>query len=363
MFRSIGKWMTCAVLLSFGLFAQETDTTSQPPIEVKEQKGEVLGSLGRTVDKLVPSVNVEMGLHTKQYKSGVLWDKNINADMDVTFSWMPVQNGILSIGLNGRIPLEDSKKYVRERYEWDTYFGNYRDNRKIGIDKFRDEDWDEIELRVLYSHKFKDVIPYINEINISGGWSYYKLNDIYSQIYYKNSEGYYGNNVEYSEEDVRITKWRDTERHEFKLSLSLDNILKSDTYNLTPNMSFNLETTGHFWMQYGVKFDMPVNAISRKLKWKNSIDTYWFDKNYFEVKQEYRPSLEKESEPSKAGFKTLNIQTSLEYAFNDKFSISPYISAIWYYDNLLSCGSRDEEFYLIVSDITAWCGVYLTLSF
>lgn len=417
MFSSIGKWMTCAVLLSFGVFSQEAATDAKPPVEYKEQKGEVLGSLGQTVDKLVPNVNIDMGLHTSQYKHGILWDKNVNADMDVTFSWMPVQNGILSIGLNGRVPLEDSKRkvsettygYVEKKNEDGSTYRSYepiRSKRK-SISDFKDGDeLDEFELRALYTHKLKDVIPYIDEMNISVGWSYVKLNDIYTKI----SEKDINQIGEWEAGNIGDASWtkyylmhkysldyRKMTRQEFKLAISLDNILKSDIYNLTPNMSINLETTGHIWMQYGVKFDMPVNIVSDKLKWKNSMDVYWYDKGYFRAREyrddfitdkegninenktneyekaqkaawerngwgEYKKANNWMDESSSSGFKTLNVQTALEYAFNSNISISPYVSAVWYYSHLTYSSSADKYFYNI-DRVNVWYGINLSVNF
>ena len=96
-------------MLSSGLMAQE-EAPKANPIEVKEQNGEVLGSLGQTDNKWIPSVNINAGFQTKFFNRGLMLDKNPHASIDVSFSWMPTENSRLSIGINGSAPTRNSHK-------------------------------------------------------------------------------------------------------------------------------------------------------------------------------------------------------------------------------------------------------------
>ncbi len=222
MFKSIGTWMACAAMLSSGLFAQ--DAPKANPIEVKEQKGEVLGSLGQERSPFIPKVSINAGWQTKQFKRGVMWDQNTNADLDVEFKWYPVENGELTIGINGRFPTRNSrnaytveKKRATNNINRKTFYFHDLDgfmydlisvnlnpplptkyeqfvydykfdsiSEKINFSHDREEnELDEKELRLSYTQTFKE-LPFIDndlgDVSVTVGWSYFKENDIYSKI-------------------------------------------------------------------------------------------------------------------------------------------------------------------------------------
>ena len=536
MFKSIGTWMACAAMLSSGLMAQ--DAPKANPIEVKEQNGEVVGSLGQERSPFIPDVTINAGWQTKQFKRGVVWDRNANADLDVNLKWTPTENSSLSIGINGRVPTRNSRQaYTTLKFSGKrTYNGSigFYDNAaeviyditemqqyiqyghgseapmshekmfdmyfaepeptKINFKHDRDgNEFDERELRLSYSYTFKDV-PYVGNVSVTGGWSYFKENSIYSKL---NIKGYidefntaylssyfvdildpetglaglyqrlekeanevikilntllidekgdltkfgqrcnqkvneigYNNVIEFNSlmyktayelaekenllpkdnfsvlssmaEMKRITsknasivlhhqiKWREISRQEFKFALSLDNILNTDTYILNPNMSINLEDSGHIWMQYGINSIIPLEPISDKLLWKNSIDIYWFDHDYFKLSNRLRYVVEDQNGKvdkeltqlfsqlpnthkdeismdymahSNSGFKTLAIRSSLDYAFRPNIIISPNVCLVRYLDGGLLEKESDNISFMVHDDYVIWCGINLSYSF
>ena len=230
MFKSIGTWMACAAMLSTGLMAQE-EAPKANPIEVKEQNGEVLGSLGQTDNKWIPSVNINAGFQTKFFNRGLMLDKNPHASIDVSFSWMPTENSRLSIGINGSAPTRNSHKYIQvaklnkgqqlidengdpvafgyydDYLEW---FGEKWNQNVLDITSFRDysyifqknvpiyqqdltfekisytqlrekNEFDERQIKLEYTYTIKDV-PFVGDFSITAGFTALRDNDIYSKL-------------------------------------------------------------------------------------------------------------------------------------------------------------------------------------
>ena len=554
MFKSIRTWMACAAMLSSGLMAQEAPKAN--PIEVKEQNGEVLGSLEQADNKWIPSININAGFQSKFFSRGLMQDKNPHASIDVSLIWMPTENSRLSIGINGNAPTRNSRKFLRvqriipgnqkidetgkpvtfDYYENDLaylyellnqdslnvdsekysslfqkksvpIYENIVSVENINYSSMREKnEFDERKINIEYTYTFKDV-PFIGDVSISGGFTSIRDNEIYSEFRHRgvfadyslilteqsntqvrglsesdessNLNSYHVNNVvtpsprtgsspsssivsrlkplgtgiktavnryknllgtrsedddsaddlailEYLQElvqndpnfDPELTallnniedltalwkelgesipllgdystmynyklKVRDQRREELNLGLSLDNILESNTLILNPNMSFNFETSGHVWMQYGLNFSMPLDVISRKLTWDTSLDTYWFDHDYFKVSEyisfyvvdkegkfdqtkteelmkissSYQGRKEVSHSPS--GFKTFTARTSLNYAIRPNITISPNVSAVHRID-ILDHKAANNRFF--EQNDFVWCGINLNYSF
>lgn len=554
-FKTIGTWMACAAMLSSGLVAQETPKAN--PIEVSEQNGEVLGSLGQTENRWIPSLNVNAGFQSKFFSRGLMQDRNPHASIDASLNWMPTENSRLTIGINGNAPTRNSRQILRVKkvtpgkqmidesgqsatldyYEDNLAYLNElmdQDNastfqkqsipiyesiisvEKINYSNMREKnEFDERKINIEYTYTFKDV-PIIGDVSISGGFTFIRDNDIYSEFEYKgvyadyslikteqsfqqlrgsslNSEindiidfipGKYSPNpnnpndigihvtpgtgsspnsirgrlnnlksglgkavskyrniqqtrsqdddvdvlkvLEYlqelaknsPDEDPEVTqlmndiesltilwkelgesitllgdystmynyriKIRDQRREELNLGLSIDNILESNTLILNPNMSLNFETSGHAWMQYGLNFSMPLDMISRKLTWDTSLDTYWFDHDYFKVSEHFSfYVVDKEGKidqtktedlmkisssyqgrknvaHSPSGFKTFTARTSLNYAIRPNITISPNVSAVHRMD-ILDHKAANNRFF--EQNDFVWCGINLNYSF
>lgn len=554
MFKSIGTWMACAAMLSSGLMAQE-EAPKANPIEVKEQNGEVLGSLGQTDNKWIPSVNVNAGFQSKFFNRGIMLDRNAHASIDVSLSWMPTENSRLSIGINGNAPTRNSHKFIHvqrtiqggqtiddtgkpvefpyyedylgffgERWNQNVLLaeGNYDDDNypyifqktvplydniitteKVSYTSLREKnEFDERQIKIEYTYTFTD-IPLIGDVSVSGGFTSLRDNDIYSEVTNKSAFTDYSlimakrgyeelrsdilpdlsltfypkvtnlinelRNMPYTDENGKIItmsslfkligqeyypsskypnlrplvaeylgaliylqafyesfpdddpegteffsklanlldKWkslaesitpfgdyttmynykvktRDQRREELNIGLSLDNVLDSTSIILNPNMSFNFETNGHVWMQYGLNFTMPLEIISNKLTWDTSVDAYWFDHDYFKVSEyssyyvvdkegkidqkrteelmkinsSYHGTKEVAHSPS--GFKTFTARTSLNYAIRPNIIISPNVSAVHRIDIL---DHKDANNKFFDQNDFVWCGINLNYSF
>ena len=195
---------------------------------------------------------------------------------------------------------------------------------------------------------------------------------------------YLDQSKDYSIRSNYSVKTREQRREELNLGLSLDNILNSNATILNPNMSVNFETSGHLWMQYGVFFSMSLNKISDKLTWDTSLDSYWFDHDYFKVSEctsyyvvdkngkidqnktldllEINSAFNKTKyvAHSTSGFKTLTARTSLNYAIRPNITISPNVSAVHRFDILDK--TADNQKYMGDNDFI-WYGINLNYAF
>ncbi|MCR4574658.1 MAG: hypothetical protein K5787_12935 [Lentisphaeria bacterium] len=184
----------------------------------------------------------------------------------------------------------------------------------------------------------------------------------------------------------RTIKIREKHNQEFKLGFGLDNVLNSDTYILNPNMSINFETTGHLWMQYGVKFNMSLAKLVKNLSWSNSLDAFWFDHDYFKVSErQYLYVADKNGKydekmtnylfsiyndvshrydnvaHSPSGFKTMVFKTQLDYNITEHVTISPSVSLLHYLNDI--CEHQSDNDLYFQKHYYAWFGINLNFTF
>ncbi len=185
----------------------------------------------------------------------------------------------------------------------------------------------------------------------------------------------------------RTIKIREKHNQEFKLGFGLDNVLDSKTYTLNPNMSINFETTGHLWMQYGVKFNVSLDRFVKDLTWRNSLDAFWFDHDYFRISdRQYLyvgdkngkydekmtqyifsiyndlPHRTEHIVHSTSGFKTMVFKTQLDYNITEHVNISPSVSVLHYLNDITEHHS-DNEAYFYQDHYYVWFGINLNFTF
>lgn len=171
----------------------------------------------------------------------------------------------------------DANGYNNEPEEWNYYLG--------------------------YEYKFQDV-PVVNSITLGVGWIYFDY-----------------------------PRAAECDTQEAYLTMSLEDTV------LTPSLTVNCDYEHNtWWVQVGVRHEMPLEQISEKLCLLTGFDLYWgntrWNARYNDA--EWRETYQ--SEPAykdtyKNAISTGVLSAELNYKINDHFSFGPYLIAAWVLDH------------------------------
>ena len=164
---------------------------------------------------------------------------------------------------------------------------------------------------------------------------------------------------------------RDEVTQEGTFGISLDDVL------LTPNASITLNQDARYFIQMGLKYSLPCTFISEKLTFNNSLDAYYFSKDYFKTKFGITSDITAKSETwnyespsdpqyrslifhSKAGFKNIVLHCSLDYAVTEHIGLSLYGMAIQRINHITE---NDDQVFGAIHKFEFLYGAAVRLSF
>ncbi len=312
----------------------------------------------------VPSITMNHSIVKGYYDRGILWDTNTGYEFSLDLNDLFIKN--LRLSLFGRLPIEKANGH-----DWEYYVNG---SFKTQLDTNRDDDFDFFGGELAYNYTLRDVKG-IGDISFIITYRIQKNADIYSKYTHRYAYPYFESDwnatwndnglVEFNHFSMEEDFWgkskvkrRSEIEQDFSLGLSFD-----DVPYLTPNAGFTINSHGKYFFQLGVKNSLPCTIISDKLTLNNSLDFYfygkdfikyeyageanyyfdwfysyldpegttgiWFDENGTQVsreKTENSPTGEKIH--SKAGFKNAVWRTSLDYAYTDNVTFSIYAMMI-----------------------------------